>query len=74
MLGESAPRNYILCLKYCDMSSDSQNSGATEAAVARERPCKQETIPEPSLGNGYASNNGDTIGGGVFYAALAEAI
>jgi hypothetical protein len=38
------------------------------------RPCKQATIPEPSLFNESAGNNGGTIGGGAFYAVSAEAI
>jgi alanine dehydrogenase len=48
-----------------------QNSGARETAIARQRPCKQAAIPEPSLGNESASNNGGTIGGGVFYVVCA---
>jgi hypothetical protein len=45
--------------------------GTRETAIARQRPCKQATIPEPSLGNELASNNGRTVGGGVFIAIHA---
>jgi hypothetical protein len=37
-------------------------------------PEKQATISEPSLGNESASNNGGTVGGGIFYAVRAEAL
>jgi hypothetical protein len=60
--------------KYCDMRSDRYNSGARETAIARQWPCKQATVPEPSLGSESASDNGRTIGGSVFYAVCAEAI
>jgi hypothetical protein len=50
------------------MRSDSQNSGARGTTIARQRLCKQSTIPEPSLGNESASNNGGTVESGVFSA------
>jgi hypothetical protein len=57
---------------YCDMTPERRNNGARETATARQRPCKQATIPEPSLGNESASNNGRTVGGGVLYTVRAE--
>jgi hypothetical protein len=51
-----------------------RNSGAGETAIATQRPCKQATVPKSSLGNESASNNGETVGGGVFCAVQAEAI
>jgi hypothetical protein len=56
------------------MKPGSWNSVARETAIARQRPRKQATIPEPSLGNDSARNNEGTVGEGVFYAARAEAI
>jgi hypothetical protein len=40
---------------YCDMSSDSLNSGARGNSNCRQWLCKQETIPE--IGNESDSNN-----------------
>jgi hypothetical protein len=56
------------------MESDGWNNGARETDTARQRRCKQATMPEPSLGNESAGNNGETTGGGVFYAVSAETI
>jgi hypothetical protein len=60
--------------RYCDMRIDSWNSGARETVVAKQRLCKQATIPEPSLGNESASNNGWTVRGGVLCSVRAETI
>jgi hypothetical protein len=40
---------------------------------AGQRPCKQATKPEPSLGNESAGDSGRIVGGGVFYVVRAEA-
>jgi hypothetical protein len=53
------------------MTPERRNSGARETAIARQRPCKQAAIPEPSLGNESASNNEGTTGGSVFYVDRA---
>jgi hypothetical protein len=52
------------------MRSDSWNSRARETAIAWQRMCKQATIPETSLGNESAINNG----GDVFCVVCAGAI
>jgi hypothetical protein len=53
------------------MMPERWNSGARETAISRQGPCKHATPPEPSLDNESASDNGETIGGGVFYVVRA---
>jgi hypothetical protein len=56
------------------MTPERWSSGARETAIARQLPCKQAAIPEPSLGNESASNSGWTVGGDVFCAVRALAV